>query len=379
MSGEQPTICFVAPSAYPILAGDRSIREVGGAQIQQCILAREFVSRNYKVSMICMNYGQDDGIDIDGIKVYRAHAPSEGVPVLRFIHPRLTSIWRAMRRANADIYYQRTASALTGIVVAFAKAHRKISIYAAASDRDFFAETPHIRYGRDRAIYRWALRRADLVIAQTESQRETCERNFGRAPTVIRSCYGHQGKLADQKGVIIWAGRILPVKRAELFIELARRLPQYTFKLIGGDDADIVPLRRLANGLGNLVLTGFVPFVDIESHFDGPALLVNTSSNEGFPNTFLQAWSRGMPTVSFFDPRAVSEGRRVGSVVATFDEMIVQIKALKDVPALWEQQSKLCRNYFVETFSAREAVSAYQSALGDLPWHLSTSSQGAEG
>ena len=57
------------------------------------------------------------------------------------------------------------------------------------------------------------------------------------------------------------------------------------------------------------------------AHFDGAALFVNTSVGEGFPNTFLQAWSRGMPTVSFFDPQVEFDGQPVGIVAPDADAM----------------------------------------------------------
>jgi glycosyltransferase involved in cell wall biosynthesis len=372
-AGRRRRICFVAPATYPVLSRDRSIREVGGAQVQQSILAREFVRRGYDVSMVSMNYGQTDGIEVDGIKIHRAHTPTEGLPVLRFVHPRMTSIWSAMRRADADIYYQRTAGALTGIMVAFAKMHGRISVYAGASDRDFFSDVPHVAFARDRSIYRWALRRADLVVAQTEAQREMCSRTFGRDPALIRSCYAHQGRPGNPAGTILWVGNVIKVKRAELFVELARALPQYRFKLVGGtDEAILALLRQQAAGLDNIEFTGFVPFADIEQHFDDGAMLVNTSSNEGFPNTFLQAWSRGMPTVSFFDPHAEWSGRRVGCVVGSMDDMVRQVQALMTETGLWRSHSALVSAYFDATFSVAKAVDAYEAEFASVGTRLAS-------
>jgi glycosyltransferase involved in cell wall biosynthesis len=357
-------ICFVSPTNYPVLSGDRGLRQVGGAEVQQAILAREFARRGHEVSMICMDHGQDDGERIDGVTVWRAHTPDGGVPGLRFVHPRFTSLWRAMRRADADVYYQRTSAVLTAFVAAFARMHRRFSVFAAASDRDFLPGVTHLPYRRDRVLYRWGVRHVDLVIAQTETQREACLRGFGREATVIRSCYAHAGRSADQNGVVLWVANLSRHKRPEIFVELARRLPQLRFRMIGGaDEAVLQALRKRAAGLSNLEFTGFVPFADIERQFDEGALLVNTSSHEGFPNTFLQAWSRGMPTVSFFDPHAQWEGQRVGCVVRSIDDMAAQVHALATDAPHWRAQGALARAYFGATFSVATAADAYENAF----------------
>jgi glycosyltransferase involved in cell wall biosynthesis len=360
---KQRSICFIAPQTYSIFVGDPTIRVVGGAQVQQSLLARAFVKRGHRVSMISLNYGQEDGIVVDGVTIIRAHAPTEGVPGFRFFHPRLTSVWNAMRRADADIYYQRSSGALTAFMVAFAKRHKRLSVYAGASDRDFFA-TSQLPIVRDRLLFQWGLRNADLVIAQTEVQQQACTRNFGRESSIVRSCYDHAGQPGDHRGPILWVGNILPVKRAELFVELARLLPNHRFKMIGGsDDALIAPLRARAEGLTNLEFAGFVPFVEVESHFDGASLLINTSSNEGFPNTFLQAWSRGIPTVSTFDPHTYLDGARVGEVCGSVDDMARMVCGIRSNPMTWAAKGEACRKYFLENYSVSQAIDSYEKCF----------------
>src|SRR6266850_4938932 len=112
----KPHICFVAPYAWPVLSGDASLKMVGGAEVQQTILARLFRRNGYRVSMICQDFGQPSRVEVDGIAVHKVFRQDEGLPVLRFLHPRLTKTWRALREVNADIYYQRSTAYLTGVI-----------------------------------------------------------------------------------------------------------------------------------------------------------------------------------------------------------------------------------------------------------------------
>src|SRR5687768_12826747 len=78
------SVCFVAPHAWPVLSGDRSIAVVGGAEVQQAILARLLASRGYRVSMICLDFGQPEKTTVAGVEVHRAFNMDHGVPVVRF-------------------------------------------------------------------------------------------------------------------------------------------------------------------------------------------------------------------------------------------------------------------------------------------------------
>jgi hypothetical protein len=234
-------VCFVAPQAWPVLSADSRIGEVGGAEVQQSILARLLAAHGYRVSMICLDYGQPERALIDGVTVHKAYRPDEGVPLLRFLHPRLTAMWRALREADADVYYTRTAGMLAGVVAEFCRRHGRRSIYAGASDKDFVPGAGgQIRYARDRWLYRRGLALVDRIVAQNEVQRSSCRATYGRDAVVIPSCY-QLPKRRDgnppPKDSVLWVGVIRAGKRPELLLELARRLPQRRFVMVGGPGA----------------------------------------------------------------------------------------------------------------------------------------------
>jgi glycosyltransferase involved in cell wall biosynthesis len=357
-------ICFVAPSAYPILAGDRSTPVIGGAEVQQVLLARGFAERGHRVTMVSMDFGQPEVTNIDGVTVFRMHAPMAGLPVLRFIHPRLTSLWGAMRRADADVYYQRGCGALTGQVVARARSLGRASLFAGASDADFELGLRFIPYARDRALYRWGVRRASAIVVQNATQSEACRAVVGRDSTQITSCTRVGGVSADLGGAVLWVGSVRRHKGPLDVIPLAQACPQIRFRVIGDGDAGLMAqLRDAATRLPNLEIVGFVPFVDVEREFDGAFALVNTSPVEGFPNTFLQAWSRGIPTVSYASPGVRHEGRPVGQTATSVVGIGAQLNAWRAAPADWAAAGRDARAFAQQNFSVEAAVQRYEAVL----------------
>jgi glycosyltransferase involved in cell wall biosynthesis len=206
---------------------------------------------------------------------------------------------------------------------------------------------------------------ADAVIVQNLAQQTLLRRHFQRHGVLIQNGYEEPGARPGRSdGPVLWAATVKPLKRPELFVELARRLPQRRFLMVGGPGATadgpatFDRVARLAGGLPNLRLTGHVPYAEVGTHFDGAALVLNTSDYEGLPNTFMQAWLRGIPTLSFVRPES-APGCSGTIACDGLDDMAARVEALCANPAAWTAASLACRRHFETHHTVQAAVQHY--------------------
>jgi len=369
----KPHVCFLAPTTWPTFAGSKDIPVIGGAELQQTIIAKELAARGYRVSMISIDYGQQDGAVVDGVRIYNMHKPFEGIPVLRFFHPRLTSLWKALKRVDADVYYQRTAAAYTGFLAAFCKYYGKRAIYGGASDVDFIPKRQDISYLRDILLFEYGLRRVDTVIVQNPNQLNYLRENYHRDGIHIPNCYdAPAGARADRQGYVLWVATVRAQKRPMLALEVARRLPHLKFVMVGGHDPGRAgedyarAVREGAANLPNVEYRGFMPFAETDRLFGEARVVLNTSSYEGFPNTFLQAWSRGVPTVAFVDVGARRDGEPVYDIATDAEDAAARVNRLMSDDLAWQQASNRVAAHHREFHSVDSVVSRFEGEVNHL-------------
>jgi glycosyltransferase involved in cell wall biosynthesis len=365
----------VAPGAYGALAGRPDLRHIGGAEVQQRLLARELVRRGYAVTFVTLDHGQPDGIEHDGIRVLKMCREDAGLPGLRFLHPRWTSLWGALVRADADVYYQRGGGVETGQLALFTRRHQRRLVFATASDTNCVPELPDLPVARERALYRFGLRRADRVVCQTRTQQDLLARNFRVEAELIRSCSedprtGEAPPARDPKPPrVLWVGRFSPQKRPELLLELAALCPELPFDVVGGqagDGAYATGLAARARALPNVTLHGWMAPDEVGAHYDRASVLLCTSPVEGFPNTFLEAWSRGVPTVSTVDPDGLIQAQGLGAVGQTAPELKAALAGLHGESEAWSACSRRARDYYSKAHTVGAVVDAYARLFGRL-------------
>jgi glycosyltransferase involved in cell wall biosynthesis len=170
---------------------------------------------------------------------------------------------------------------------------------------------------------------------------------------------------------VIWVNNIKRWKRPEVVIELARRLPQFRFVMIGRT----YPARHsrqlgeaLQQGPANLEYLGPMPVDQVNQMISQSDLLLYTSLNvEGFGNSFMQAWFRGVPTVSFeFELDGILEREGLGKCSMSLAELVSDVKDLMEDEPRRKEMGRRAREYAIRHHSAARMAADYEALFVEV-------------
>ena len=348
----------------------RGVTPAGGAEMQMALLARGLVGLGARVAMVV--YDSDrrgetpdsvDGIDLVPRSPYRYSAGVRGG--LR----EAAEMYANIAAARADTVVTMCAVPATGLLALAAKLQRRHLVYASASAFDFDYATVEPK-PRNVRLFHLGVRMADQIVVQNAEQRELCQRRFGRSAVVIKSIAEDAELRTQPPEAFLWAGRIVRYKRPLEFVELARRLPEARFWMVGlpGRDRPDVgqEVRDAARATPNLELLDPLPRHELMRLVARAVAVVNTSDLEGLPNTFIEAWARGVPALSLaYDPDGLIERHRLGGFAAGSAERLAALAR-----QLWDSrhdQGELaarCRRYVRTEHSPDTVYSRWFDTLG---------------
>ena len=288
-------VCFIAPKAYPLFNPD--VEAVfGGAEVDLYFLATELAKdKNFAVSFITADYGQQDMEIIEGVRVIKSldFKKNSLIGAIR--------IWQALHRVDAQIYMIKTISPGMFLVAFFGWLKAKAFIYRTSNTNscDGTYLKQHPISGR---IYKWALRTAQQVFVQNKTDSENLQRTTKVTSVAIPNAHRLVELAEGQRDTILWIGRSAKIKRPTLFIDLAEKMPDENFTMIcqrATGDKKYNKLVARAKQVKNLKFIERVGFDEIDNYYQRAKVFVNTSDAEGFPNTFIQACEFGTPILSF--------------------------------------------------------------------------------
>lgn len=365
-------ICFFSLDAYSYLT-QKNTGTAGGAELQQVLLAKELVKRGFDVSFVVCDYGQKPIESVDGIKIFKLPTSSSSSGIKSY-PLKLYFLWKVLKLIDADIYYRRSAEYVTGFIALFCLLKKKKFIYSISSRIDVDGTHIHDSYLKEhtpfvrlllKLMYKLGIKKADCIIAQNEEQQKLLKKNFNKRSVLIRSMYPlpKDKPNKDMPPIVLWVSSMQSLKQPELFLELAKAIPGVRFQIIGGASGDkkfYEQIKETASKIQNIDFMGFVQYHEIDKYFDKASIFVNTSTVEGFPNTFLQAWARHAPVVSLnVDPDEIICKYKLGFHSRTFEQMVDDVKMLLEDEKLREEMGINGRRYVEKEHDIKKIVSEY--------------------
>lgn len=295
MSGKR--ICFISLAAYGYFEGDEP---TGGSR--QFHLASTHLTEAFDVHFVIGDYGQPQIIKREGVTLHRAYQPDRTASAVQRIQ-QLVTLYRTLQRADADVYIVTCLPRKLAVLKPVLTTLGKPVVFYVATDASVEIPTRGVT-GVRRWLYRWSIKNSTAVIAQTQYQKNQLKKNWRVKSTVIPNGYPPATviDMPDSREYIIWVGRLNEqVKRPHLFLDVAKAIPDEQFLLIGPTEKQTDYTDRVverASNLENVQYIGPVAPSKVHSYFQRAIAVINTSTYEGFPNTFIEAWRYATPVVS---------------------------------------------------------------------------------
>jgi glycosyltransferase involved in cell wall biosynthesis len=326
----------------------------GGSELQADLIMNELVKAGHEVSCVSDMMGEP-GPGLEGVEYIYLKSRGRKFAVWNFV-----PLMKILKRLDPDIIYQRFRVPYTGLAAWYAKRSHCKMVFNMANVKDprknkvpwnrMFAFNFIIEH-----LGRYGIRNVDEIVAQTHDQRQALRENFGRDCVVIRNGHPVPEPPFEKKNppIVLWVSNVKPVKRLELFLDLARDLRDTPARFVYvGRPADnkfySVPEEKL-NHSGNVTYLGELPYEETNELIAGASVLVNTSVSEGFPNTFVQAWLRETPVVSLdVDPDRLLQTEGIGYCSGSAEKLAGDVKALLEDTAKRRQMGERARRYAVE-------------------------------
>lgn len=363
-------IAFILPHFY------RYYR--GGAETQCFYLACELINKGWEVHYIFEHKDIIDEVDEYGIHL---HSLPKKKGYLKWQNAQ--ALLQKMKLIQAEFWYSRANISYLHYLVKFAKQVGGKVIWAFSRDSQFllkdneqekasFVVKVYNRFNKKRFFK--ALKSTNTILLQTKKQAALLDKNLNLKGTVIYNAHPTSDiskKNSLRKKQVLWIGRMRPFKRPDRFIELADFLKDtdITFKMIGKyaekDLNEILNKRKGSNT--KLEILGERKAHEVHDTLSESMLIVNTSEYEGFSNTFIEAWLRGVPVISYqVDPDGMILQNKIGIVKNDVNQLADYIKDICDDQKEWEKVSERCQMHGFENFDITNAVSKLEEILCKL-------------
>src|SRR5262245_15625520 len=375
-------VCFISPLGYG-LYNPKSCRAFGGAEVQFFLLANVISGDPAYEVAVLTTVDRQPGVETrGGLTVFKrlgkgrlTTTAERGVrnhlQRVREYVSAFRDMWREFRRIDADVYFHAGAGVEVGAYALICRLLRKRFLFFIASSADLWEP-----YGKVEGPLKWlfplGIHLAHAVVCRSNEQRQRLADTYGRKGWLIRTGHPLPAFSNEPKTSILWVGRGVPLKQPEMFLDLVERLPRQSCVMVVraevGQEALIQRIRDRAKNMPNLTLYENVPLAETEQHFSHARVLVNTSTYEGFPNTFVQAALHGVPVVSWrVDPDRLLSQETIGLCAGeSFDRLVGLVEDLSTSQEKCETLGRRAQDHAYAHHDVNQSAAALKAHVRSL-------------
>jgi len=365
LGGYEVKIVYLNNSVYGYASGDPSV--CGGAERYGWHLMRALANAGWSVTVGVPSFLRDgEERVIDGVRFLGISCDKQT----------LVTWYRFLKIERPDWCFWQCADPMWGPAAEIA---RWLGVRTAFSTMHDLDVQPRIALKRRKnwwPFYMWGLQRSDIIFLQHLGQRDYLPLRWKRRAYLLPGIVSPPRAVrphSERNGTVAWVAVIRPIKRPDLLIEVARRLPSIHFAVCGAptlylwDAKDIESILAQLRSLPNVEYRGHVAPEESLKIIGNASLLLSTSDGEGFPSVFLEAWAAGTPVVSIkIDPDHRIRDGELGEVVDTVDQAVDAIRALMTSPERRQEMGMSAQRHVEELYGSSAAVRAFEKAVASV-------------
>lgn len=341
-----------------------SKKTFGGASVQMYAIAEELVRTNQHDVFCVIPKLKNLSIGNDYKKWNLQEVFGQKKSVLRNVF----SFHKIIRQEKPEVLMQHGLTLFSCLLALYCKIYKIKFVFMFAHDIEI---SGYYQSSQEKAfLFRLLLSYATLLVTQNQIQKKNLVDAYGINSHLMYVGLKKKENEAVLKDVVLWVARCDPWKQPEIFIRLAKSIPNQKFVMICPtvDPVYFSKIKKVAGEIQNLEFVDFVPFQETWNYFQRAKIFVNSSTFEGFPQTFVQAVSCGVPVVSLVvDPDGFISKYQCG-VVCEGDEikLFKAIQSLLNDNQLLSNLSNSSAKYGAENHSISLNVSSLISKISHV-------------
>lgn len=332
-----------------------TLSNLGGAQSVVANLSNELTARGHDVIVAA---GEGDGALIS---LLDKRIATERIPSLvRRLSPvnelkAIMAMKRLYRKYRPDIIHLHSSKA--GILgrLAFPKSKIVYTVHGFDSVRIAYRKfLPVERLLRKRCRAIVGVSRYDETNLRNEGITHNVTTVYNGIGTPVRSDGDLFAGLRKYKKTVLAIARLSPQKDHNLFIEIARRLPDYAFVWIGNQETPA------GSWPGNVCWMG--PVLNASALIGHADLFLLTSNYEGLPMVIIEALASGVPVVSskVGGVTELLDGSNGIAVDNDADKMARAVKSILTLPeAKYRAMQQAAREAYLRSFTVQSMTDGY--------------------